>query len=117
MYSYLTGSASWFILTLLTQAFGVYGRDGQLVIEPKLAKEQFQNSTNISISRNFAGRRLQVNFLNPGKLEYGRYKIVDLRMNSKRLPVDKASSSVIIRKTTLSNLPVNRLNTVDIILG
>ena len=35
-YAFLTGSASWLLLTLLTQAFGVRGKLGDLVLEPKL---------------------------------------------------------------------------------
>jgi len=41
MYSYLTGSASWYVLTLLTETFGVKGKDGDLFIEPKFSAAQF----------------------------------------------------------------------------
>ncbi|PIP19024.1 MAG: cellobiose phosphorylase [Candidatus Omnitrophica bacterium CG08_land_8_20_14_0_20_41_16] len=115
MYSYLTGSASWFILTLVTQSFGLRGEAGDLLIEPKLAKQQFQGSSSIGITRNFSGRRLQINFINPRKLEYGKYKIISLKINSGELPAVKESHFVISRKVILA-LPANRLNTVDIVL-
>jgi cellobiose phosphorylase len=116
MYSYLTGSASWFTLTILTQVFGVYGRGGELIIEPKLVKEQFRSSPKISITRDFSGRSLMINFINPRKLEYGKYKIIGLKINSARLDVDKESRLVISRKIILS-LPVNKINTIDVILS
>ena len=47
MYSYLTGSASWFILTLLTQAFGIKGEYEDLLIEPKLTAQQFKSKNTI----------------------------------------------------------------------
>ncbi len=116
MYSYLTGSASWFILTLLTQVFGVRGENGDLLIEPKFSAGQFKYSSGISVNRIFAGRKLWINFLNPDKLEYGEYKIAGLKINSARLPVSKESHVLISRKVIL-NLPVNRLHTIDILLG
>lgn len=116
MYSYLTGSASWFILTILTRVFGVYGREGDLVIEPKLAKQQFSGSSRISITRNFAGRSLRINFINPRRFEYGRYKIMGLKINSAQLAVSKKSHVVISRKIILS-LPIKKINVIDLVLG
>jgi len=48
-YSYLTGSASWFIFTLLHQVFGVKEKGNYLIIEPKLTKSDFRKNT-ISIN-------------------------------------------------------------------
>jgi cellobiose phosphorylase len=116
MYSYLTGSASWFVLTLLTQSFGVRGEDGDLLIEPKLCAKQFKKSHTISISRIFAGRRLRINFSNPEKLEYGRYKIVKAGLNSRDIPVTGWERILIDRKDIL-NLATDKTNTIDIIFG
>jgi cellobiose phosphorylase len=116
MYSYLTGSASWFVLTILTQAFGLYGRDGEFIIEPKLTKEQFLGAAKISISRDFAGRHLLVNFINPEKLEYGIYKIMGLMINSAPFSITPGRCLVIGRKIIL-RLPVQKINVIDVILG
>lgn len=40
MYPYLTGAGSWLLLTLQTQAFGVRGLHGDLLLEPKLTAVQ-----------------------------------------------------------------------------
>lgn len=116
MYSYLTGSASWFILTLLTQVFGVRGQDGDLVIEPKLSVEHFRKNSSISVERMFAGRRIKIKLLNPGKLAYGKYKIVKACLNLKNLPVDKRSYLVFTREVLL-DLPAHKLNLIEIYLA
>ena len=43
MYPWLTGSASWYLLTLLTEVFGVKGDLGDLILEPKLVAAQFDS--------------------------------------------------------------------------
>jgi len=116
MYSYLTGSASWFILTMLTQVFGARGRDGDLVIEPKLSAELFHKNASISIERNFAGRRIKIVFLNPSKLDFGRYRITKVRLNSENLSIDKSRYLIITREVILS-LPANKLNLIEIHLN
>ncbi|MDD5356265.1 MAG: cellobiose phosphorylase, partial [Candidatus Omnitrophica bacterium] len=83
MYHYLTGSASWILFTILTQVFGVRGEMGNLAIDPKLVKEQFGKSGKVSVSAGFAGRRIMVNYYNPGKLDYGEYKIGNISINNK----------------------------------
>ncbi|MDD5115999.1 MAG: cellobiose phosphorylase [Candidatus Omnitrophica bacterium] len=116
MYSYLTGSASWFILTMLTQAFGVRGSNGDLMIEPKLTSGNFCGKEKVSIERDFAGRRIKVEFLNPGRLDYGEYKIVRAYLNHKSLPVDKRSCLVFSREVIL-DLPARGTNLIEIHLA
>ncbi|MDI6605636.1 MAG: cellobiose phosphorylase, partial [Candidatus Omnitrophota bacterium] len=116
MYSYLTGSASWFVLTLLTGVFGVKGKDGDLLIEPKLWPGQFKGTRALSIRRPFAGRFLQVNFSNPQRQAFGRYKITGASLNGYGLKIKKQNSLLISRKIIL-RLPQNKLNRLDIKLG
>jgi cellobiose phosphorylase len=116
MYSYLTGSASWFILTLVNQVFGVRGQNGDLLIEPKLCLKQFKQGEKIWIERSFANRRLRINFSNPKKLEYGKYKITRVSLNSRLLPT-ASGKSVSISREVILNLPPRKINTIDILLG
>jgi cellobiose phosphorylase len=99
MYAYLTGSASWFVLTVLTQVFGVRGKEGNLLIEPKLVAEQFKDSSNLGIVRTFAGKTLRINFSNPKKLDYGKYRIVKATLNSHILSANDPQAILIERKT------------------
>jgi cellobiose phosphorylase len=116
MYSYLTGSASWFVLTLLTEVFGLRGKDGDLLIEPKLCKEQFKNSSTITINRIFSQRKLQVNFLNPKKLDFGKYKIIAASLNAHPLSL-KDTQSIIIPQRVVLALPCDNINKINIVLG
>jgi cellobiose phosphorylase len=116
MYSYLTGSASWFVLTMVTQCFGVRGKDGDLLIEPKLSAGQFRKSSIVSINRNFAGRKLKIDFSNPKRLNPYRYNIIKAILNSRDLNLKKAKSILIERKTIL-NLPQDKINTLHLTLG
>ena len=115
MYSYLTGSASWFILTLLTQVFGVKGQNGDLVIEPKLSAQHFYKTDSISVERLFAGKRLRISFFNPAKLNYGKYKITRALLNSQDLPIDQLRYLIITREAILG-LSDKKLNLIEIYL-
>ena len=116
MYLYLTGSASWFMLTLVTQVFGVRGQSGDLLIEPKLSSEQFKFTDKLSLSRIFAGRTLKIVFSNPRRLEAGKYIIKDLKVNSERFPTTEATQAIISREFIL-NLPKDKLTTIEVHLG
>jgi cellobiose phosphorylase len=75
LYPFLTGSASWMLLTVLTEMFGVRGEIGDLVIEPKLAAEQFAGSGCLSCETNFRHLRVNVKIVNEDRLDYGDYCI------------------------------------------
>lgn len=65
LYSYLTGAASWYLMTMITEVFGVRGEWGDLVIRPKLVREQFDAQGTASISLHFAGKQLCVTVVQP----------------------------------------------------
>ncbi|MCK9571931.1 MAG: cellobiose phosphorylase [Candidatus Omnitrophica bacterium] len=117
MYSYLTGSASWFVLTLLNEAFGLKGENGDLVIEPKLSAEQFSDVSKISIQRVFAGRQIRVNFFNPRRLKFGKYKIIRVLLDQQRLPVVSDKAKVVFTRELILALSASQLHTFDIHLG
>lgn len=75
LYHYLTGAASWYMMTMITEVFGVRGDAGDLVISPKLLQKQFDESKTASISLNFAGKAFEVVFKNAEGLEYDAYQI------------------------------------------
>ena len=75
MYSYLTGAASWYMLTVITEMFGVKGSMGDLKVEPKLVKEQFDENGDASINLMFAGKRVEVLIHNKDKKDFGQYNV------------------------------------------
>ncbi|MFH1478235.1 MAG: cellobiose phosphorylase [Candidatus Omnitrophota bacterium] len=111
MYSYLTGSASWFMLTLITQVFGVRGDMGDLVIEPKLVKEQFKSSGTISLETSFLNRRLNITYRNPERLDFGEYRVLKVLIN------ERIAKDTPIKKKTFLKLTSNRpINNIDVYL-
>jgi len=83
MYHYLTGAASWFIFTFLTQVFGVLGESGDLKITPKLVKEEFNKDGLAELTCTFAGKHLTVSYVNAKQLDYGEYAVKEAYLNDK----------------------------------
>ena len=81
MYNYLTGAASWMMMTVITQMFGVKGSYGDLVFEPKLLKEQFDAEGKAGLSMNFGKKAWDITFINAEGLEYGEYKVGTVSVN------------------------------------
>ncbi|BBF45017.1 cyclic beta-1,2-glucan synthase [Lachnospiraceae bacterium KM106-2] len=90
MYHYLTGAASWFMLTVLTQMYGVKGHMGDLVIEPGLTKEQFRGGCKTEVDCMFAERKIHVTYENKENLEYGQYHICSVKTNIEQIEVENA---------------------------
>ena len=77
MYHYLTGAASWLLLTVLNEMYGVKGSLGALKFEPKLLKEQFENKM-ASATCMFRGINVTVTYQNPFDLEVGEYAVKEI---------------------------------------
>ncbi len=75
VYHYLTGAASWYLMTMVTMAFGVRGEYGDLRLDPQLDLAQFDEKNEASLGLVFAGRRILVTYHNPEKLEAGSYRV------------------------------------------
>ncbi len=127
MYSYLTGSASWFILTLLTQVFGIRGEYGELIIEPKLTAEQFsrkrgiphsagKTKNTISITTYFADKLIEVKFVNPGKKNFGNYLISKVSFNGKILAENLKTPRFLIPRSKFLALSNNSTNIIEVTL-
>lgn len=98
MYSYLTGAASWYMLTLITEVFGVKGELGDLVLEPKLVKEQFDKEGFASIRIGFAGKNFVIRYHNPEHKDYGAYRITEVISEKPIMIFENFSKAVIDRK-------------------
>lgn len=102
MYHYLTGAASWYMLTAVTEVFGVRGETGDLVICPKLLKEQFGENGNAGIRLRFAQKEFQVSFHNPQRLDYGEYEIKSICCDGKDMLDECRNQGFLERKTIAS---------------
>ncbi|MBR4759102.1 MAG: cellobiose phosphorylase, partial [Lachnospiraceae bacterium] len=75
LYHYLTGAGSWYLLTVITEMFGIKGDAGDLRIEPKLMASQFDADGKASVEFPFAGCDFTAHFTNSTGKEFGEYAI------------------------------------------
>ncbi len=85
VYHYLTGAASWLLLTVLTEMFGVKGDYGNLKLEPKLLAKQFDEKKEAAVRLTFAGKKLLVTYSNPLMKSYGEYEVKGVDLNGQRV--------------------------------
>jgi cellobiose phosphorylase len=105
MYSYLTGSASWFVMTLLTQSFGIKAELGDIIIAPKLVEGQFKSSPRISVQLKLSGKSVKISYLNPHKKEYPNYKV------KTDTPCQRLSDKgILIKRSFFASSPSKQIN-------
>ncbi len=118
LYHYLTGSASWLIVTMLEEVCGVKGHYGDLKIAPKFAGRQVKELGEISLTTAFADHKIKVIYHNPQKLEFSRYAIQEIKLNGNLLgfkPLE--SSSALVTRAAFLAAAREDLNTLEVILG
>ena len=103
MYHYLTGAASWYMMTMITEVFGIHGDAGDLVIKPKLMKSQFDESGTASIRFYFAGKEFEVTFKNAQAIEIGDYKIGVADCDGKKMQIVD-STQVLMKRAAVKNM-------------
>lgn len=67
LYAYLTGAASWYMLTMITEVFGVKGKCGNLTIAPALMPEQYDHDGKAILRFEFAGKSFEIIIFNKEK--------------------------------------------------
>jgi cellobiose phosphorylase len=112
MYTYLTGSASWYLLTLVAEAFGVRGRLGDLVLEPKLVAGQFDQEGKARLITRFADREMEIIYRNQDRLDYGDYQIFSARMDGQS--VKNTGLSVVIPRSLIISLNPDKTHCIEI---
>lgn len=118
MYPYLTGSASWLLLTMLTEVFGVKGNWGHLRLEPKLRSSQYGADGNAVVHTWFAGKQLQIVYSNPSRLDYGSYTIQSITLNGEKVQLrSRTQGAVELDRSILSALSMNESHIIHIELA
>ncbi|MCM8763123.1 MAG: cellobiose phosphorylase [Candidatus Omnitrophica bacterium] len=128
MYAYLTGSASWYILTLFTQGFGIKARFGDLILHPRFSRDAFLanresvpgpirkvSESKFKVSFNFAGKRFTVSYIKPQKLDYPDYQIKKVSISSPNIKFYLSPHKIIIPRSFILRSPKNLIN-IQIIL-
>lgn len=105
MYHYLTGAASWFMMTMITEVFGVRGESGDLILYPKLLSCQFDTDGTASITAPFAGKNFTVIYINVAFKDFGDYIIDSASCDGNELSINEDAFISISRKviTALSD--------------
>ncbi len=117
LYPWLTGSASWYLLTLLNEVFGVRGKLGDLVLAPKLVAAQFDDRGEAAVRTQFAGCDLEIVYHNPRRLEHGAYAIRRIVVDGVELPVTREGQGVRIGREVITDLNTRMTQRLDIELG
>jgi cellobiose phosphorylase len=101
----------------LTEVFGVRGEKGDLRLEPKLVKEQFNTQAgSVTASSRFAGKKISVTYENAQGLDYGAYRIVKASFNGESIEVDEGQSNALtIARKSIEGAPSEC--TINITLG
>lgn len=116
-YHYVTGTASWMLMTLLTQIYGVRGDRGDLILEPKLVKEQFDQHGIASVQTSFAGKMLKIVYENQFQKDYGAYRIQSILLNGKELPNPSCGVRYPIQRKILLDACKQSENTILVLLS
>lgn len=117
MYHFLTGSASWLLLTELTEVFGVKGKLGKLLLEPKLVVEQFDGNGEASVETLFADKKLRIIYRNAGKLDYGQYRAQEVKLNGETISCTAAGHGCVLDRELIDALADDQLHTVEVTLS
>lgn len=102
LYHYLTGSASWLLLTMVTQVYGVRGDLGDLVLEPKLIPEDFDENDKAEITTVFADRDLEISYSNPDHLNYNDYEVKEVLLDNQKVDFKSRGKSAVIARSILT---------------
>ncbi len=116
LYHYLTGSASWLLLTMVTQVYGIRGRLGDIVIDPKLMKDQFDGDGKATITTIFADRELEITYYNQDFLDYKEYGVEEIKINGTEVDFNLEGSAVIIKRNLIENLDKTKDNQIEVVL-
>jgi cellobiose phosphorylase len=117
VYPFLTGSASWLLLTLLTEFFGVKGRLGDLLLAPKLVPDVLDEDDKVTVFTQFAGRKISIAYFNPGRYSFGEYQILRTLLNGDEITLQRDGAQVIIPREVISALPHEIAHEIFVELG
>lgn len=114
MYHYLTGAASWLVLTVLTEMYGVQGKEGDLSLQPRLLGEQFDGEGKAEIRFTFAGQSLNVVYENKNHREIGDYNIEEMYLDGRAIPAKEEGR---IARKMLESLAPDEEHTIYVVLA
>jgi cellobiose phosphorylase len=117
LYPYLTGSASWYMLTLITKIFGIRGVNGDLFLKPALPPAWFDEEGKATVQIPFAGRMLRIVFHRSQATDSGKLSPQEVKWNGKKLLVFQSEEGLGIKREELLALPDQGWQQLDVTLA
>ena len=114
VYHYLTGAASWLLVTVITQMFGVRGQMGDLAFVPQLLPEQFDANGEAGLSMIFADRHVRIVMKNAEKKAPADYKVSAITIDG--AAYDFAGTPV-IKRADIEALSKDAQHTIEVTLA
>lgn len=114
VYHYLTGAASWLLVTVITQMFGVRGQMGNLAFVPQLLPEQFDANGEAGLSMIFADRNIKIVMKNAEKKAPADYKVSAITIDG--AAYDFAGTPV-IKRANIEALSKDAQHTIEVTLA
>lgn len=114
VYHYLTGAASWLLVTVITQMFGVRGQMGNLAFVPQLLPEQFDANGEAGLSMIFADRNVKIVMKNAEKKAPADYKVSAITIDG--AAYDFAGTPV-IKRANIEALSKDAQHTIEVTLA
>ena len=114
MYHYLTGSASWLLLTVITKMFGISSEKGNLVFCPQLLLQQFDAEGCAVIKLQFASVKLCIHYENKLGLEYDQYRVSEIYLDG--VPYAFTEQKLEIRRSCLQAMSKEKEHEIRVIL-
>ncbi len=112
LYHYLTGSASWLLLTVLMEIYGVRGQLGDLLLKPALREEQFDGNGQASVTTLFADRKLNIVYRNGGQDESGGCRIRSIEIDGRETGFESRDGGALLPRGVIASLDQDRVHTI-----
>ncbi len=117
LYHFLTGSASWLLLTMVNQVYGIQGKLGNLKLNPKLVASQFDADNKASITTYFADRKLEVTYENKNRKAVNNYTVEEIIINGEKVNFERDHQSVLINRDKITDLKLAKCHKVLVTLN
>lgn len=115
LYHYLTGSASWLFLTVLTEMYGVKGNMGDLQIKPRLVEEQFMDGLT-SVSTMFADRSLKITYKINDMVNIQAPTVSSVAVNGEVIADAVKDNAVLLKRDFIQSLPGDKVSDITILM-
>lgn len=117
MYHYLTGSASWLLLTWIAEVYGVRGKLGDLELAPALLPAQYAGGGRALARTLFAGRTLDVVFRNPEGLVPAEGRVVRVAIDGKEAAFRAEGGAAVLARGAIEALGPDGVHEITATIG